>query len=441
MTGSLHKRINLGSIGFAVALLVGLIILETFFIQQIAQYYVSTRLEHDNETILSALTVDPNSQSYTLKENLIHPIYQRPFSGHYFKLSLPSQTIRSRSLWDEVLNISMEQPHYPKLTTIIGPYNEPLLVLIERYEMAEQDVIIATAESMAQLQPLTRQAQFWSAGAACILVLIFMIFQYRWIRSSLEPLKSLKSQLKELQQGKRKQLNLDNVFSELSPLITELNQLLLALDERITRSRHAMGNLAHALKTPMASLQQLSEEDAADDPNFMKKMATILSTINHRVDNELKRARIAGAKGSREQINIRDEIIDLNSTLRKIYSSKDIQSHISIPANTYITFDRQDFLEMVGNVLDNGFKWASRKVEIAVSCENGLKIVIEDDGPGCDENQLALLSERGKRLDESTPGHGLGLSIVKDIVSQYNGVIEFKKGEEGGLRVEITIAQ
>lgn len=439
MTSSLHNRITLGMVSFAGALFLALILLEKFFIQQVAEYYVATRLEHDNETLLVALQAAPESQSYTLTENRIHPIYQRPFSGHYYKIALPSQTLRSRSLWDESLNINMDQPTYPALLNIYGPEDTPLLVFIERYDVAGQAIIIATAESMDQLNPLIKQAQLWSMVAACLLILLFILVQYRWIKKSLQPLQLLQSQLKELHQGQRKQLDIQPVFAELSPLITELNQLLLALDERITRSRHAMGNLAHALKTPMASLQQLCETDAQQDAPLINRIQGLLNVINHRVDSELKRARIAGSKGKREPLCVRDELIDLTHTLKKIYSEKGIQIQLNIPADAHILFDRQDFLELTGNLLDNGFKWAITELVVTIDTHKDLRISIEDDGPGCESSQLALLAERGKRLDESIPGHGLGLSIVADIVAQYHGELYFKKSHLGGLLVQVTI--
>lgn len=441
MKTSLHKRITLGVISYGAALFLSLLFLESYFIRSVAEYYVSTRLEHDNESLLAALQPDPENRFYQLEEKFIYPIYQRPFSGHYFKMVLPDQILRSRSLWDEPLNIPFDQPKYPALLTLQGPQRQPLLVFIQQYNIADDAIIIATAESLAQLHPLIRQAQFWSAGAACLLIIIFVLLQYRWMIVSISPLQNLLQQLKELQQGKRQQLDVQHVFAELEPLIAELNQLIVALDARIMRSRSAMGNLAHSLKAPMAALQQLYDSNSPKDPEFIQKFKDQLQILNNRIDNELKRARIAGGQGKRGQLHLRDEIIDLVSTIKNINIEKDINIQIHIIPETYIVFDRQDFLELAGNLLDNAFKWANHNILISATIANDFQLIIEDDGPGCAPEELALLTQRGRRLDERKPGYGLGLSIVQDIIDQYDGKFLMSQSSLGGLLVKVSIPQ
>ena len=441
MTPSLHKRVTLGGIGFALLLFIALMVLESYFIQRVAQFYVTTRLEHDGETLLAALQPHPDNQSYELDASRIHPIYLRPFSGHYFQITLPGNTLRSRSLWDEPLNLPQDQALHPRVLTIPGPQGESLLVLIQRYTVGQDAVTIATAESLAQLDPLIRQAQIWSAAAASVLLIVLVILQYRWMSAGLSPLQELQRQLKELQQGKRQQLVLNKAFAELEPLINETNHLITALDDRIGRHRNAIGNLAHALKTPVSALQQLAQSDACD-PSFKQALETQLKRIRDRIDNELKRARIAGAQGLREKLNVRDEIIDLSTTLKKIHHHKAIDIVLDIAPGIIINADRQDFLELVGNLLDNACKWARQLVEISAEMtDGGFRLTLEDDGPGCDAAALNRISQRGTRLDEKNPGHGLGLAIAEDIVSQYAGELHFSSSPLGGLAVAVRLPQ
>lgn len=426
----------------AAVLFVSLIFLEGIFIQRVAQFYVSTRLEHDSETLLMALqpsTKPQDEQYFQLTTKQIHPIYQRPLSGHYYKVFVNDQVFRSRSLWDESFDVKSEQSSYPTLFTIKGPQQESLLVLVSRFELEGQNVIIVVGETLAQLEPMKRQAQLWSALAVGILVFIFTILQYRWTIFTLSPLQALQQQLKELQLGKRQQLELSRSFSELEPLITELNQLIVALDDRIKRSRHAIGNLAHSLKTPMATFQQLCESTAVYDPELADKLQQQLKLINERVDNELKRARIAGTQGTRGQLRVRDEIVDLLATLKNIYREKEIKAQVNIPPDCSYACDRQDFLELCGNLLDNAFKWAEKSINITVEIDENFKLLIDDDGPGCDKEQISALTLRGNRLDEEKPGHGLGLSIVQEIVSHYQGRLDMSTSSLGGLCVEVTL--
>ena len=163
-----------------------------------------------------------------------------------------------------------------------------------------------------------------------------------------------------------------------------------------------------------------------------------LGIIKDRINNELKRARIAGVGAKRSQIDVRDEIIDLTSTLKKIYIEKALDLQLNIEPETFLAVDRQDFLELIGNLLDNAFKWAKHNIHVRVQTTGNFQLTLEDDGLGCKPAELQLITQRGKKLDENKTGHGLGLSIAQDIVAQYNGEIQFSKSLLGGLLVEIT---
>lgn len=440
---SLRGRLNSGILIVATVLFIALLLLESFFIQRITQFHISTRLEHDTETLLLAVQADSGkdeNQLLSLNNDKLHPIYLRPFSGHYFLIKTETQRIRSRSLWDEDMSLPGNLETLPALITLQGPKQESLLVYIDQFSVQGKPVTIATAESLAMITPMIREAQYWSALAAGVLVLVFVTLQYHWVKTSLTPLETLKQQLQSLQQGKLQQLSEPKRFTELKPLIIELNEIITALELRIKRSREATGNLTHALKTPIATLQQLCESYAEDNPELTQAISTQLQVIKQRLESELKRARIAGSKGPRTTLNIRDEIIELVSVLKRIHNEKNLSININIKTDLGYPCDRQDFLELTGNLLDNAFKWAEQQVSVTVLSDTGyLELIVEDDGPGCPPSALSQLAERGKRLDERLPGHGLGLSIANDIVKQYHGALSFSLNPEGGLKVQATL--
>lgn len=441
MTLSLKKRINFGIIGLAITLFTCLIYLEEIYLRKIAEFYVSTRLEHDGEILLSALQKkDQTPAEFTLDINKVHPIYQRPFSGHYYKILVNDQELLSRSLWDETFTIEAPQNSFPALFTTIGPRQSELLVYIDQFQLQNHTVTIAVGETLDQLTPMIRQAQFWSLLFGTTLLAVYLFLQYHWITFTLNPLMELQVQLKQLQHGHRHHLQPTRSFKELDPLIAEINQLIQALDERIARSRNAMGNLAHALKTPLATLQQLCDASPfKNSPELSAKISKQLELIKTRLDNELKRARIAGQKGSRSQLRVKTEIQDLISTLQQIHHRRFLSVDIQIPEKLKIAFDRQDFLEMVGNILDNAFKWANKEIRIKIQNNNKTYLTIEDDGPGCNSVNLSRLSQRGTRLDESQPGHGLGLAIAQEIATLYQCSIGFETSDLGGLKVLIML--
>ncbi|WP_455219233.1 ATP-binding protein, partial [Kaarinaea lacus] len=157
---------------------------------------------------------------------------------------------------------------------------------------------------------------------------------------------------------------------------------------------------------------------------------------------ELKRARVAGTAVGAKQAKLKPEFEALLNTLEAMYRDKHIELQYEVGENCPTVMEREDLHEMLGNVLDNAYKWARKKIKVAIDCNEGLRICVEDDGQGIPQEQLDLMIKRGQRLDEQTEGHGLGLSIVKDIVDQYQGNFSMLKSETlGGLMTTIYIPQ
>jgi len=211
---------------------------------------------------------------------------------------------------------------------------------------------------------------------------------------------------------------------------------------RLLRSRQALGNLAHALKTPLTLLtHQAGHESIRAQPDLQREITAQLQAINRLIERELKRARLSGAALPGQRFDFSAEIPPLVATLASLYREKRIDIATRLPDKAVLSADREDMLELLGNLLDNACKWGKHKVLIEAECAPGnVAIRVHDDGPGCPKENLAWLAQRGARLDESAPGHGLGLAIALDIAADYGGRISFgRSGILGGFLVIVDL--
>jgi signal transduction histidine kinase len=263
-----------------------------------------------------------------------------------------------------------------------------------------------------------------SLGISTILLL-----QRSIIRNTFRQLDGIRLELQQLKAGQISQLN-EVVPAEMESFVKELNHLLRLMHDRLERSRNALGNLAHALKTPLCWLQQYVED--LDNPTAVMQC----QRIRQLTERELKRARMAGLGKTLQDFDPHTELPMLIHVLRQVHLASPQIDCTICPAITRFG-DREDMLELIGNLLDNACKWARNQVVCRVSLENHqVHIVIEDDGIGCNAVELQQLSERGVRLDETVAGYGLGLAICKDIVQLYGGTLVFARSPSlGGLLV------
>jgi signal transduction histidine kinase len=267
---------------------------------------------------------------------------------------------------------------------------------------------------------------------------VLLLFQRLVVRRGLAPLEQLRRELPRLAQGEIPQLSVD-APDEVRPLVIELNRLLTLLDQRRRRSRHALGNLAHALKTPLTVLTHLAEQPPpSHDAQWWPNLRQQLQHIRALTERELKRARIAGGGVPGQRVLLEREITDLIDTLGRIHRDRDIRFSIRVPVGCLFLGDRDDLLELLGNLLDNACQWTTTTVRLTAELNTEcLSLRVEDDGPGCPPEQLEWLQRRGIRIDESRAGHGLGLAIAGDIVAQYGGTLTLGRSEaEGGFLAE-----
>ena len=214
------------------------------------------------------------------------------------------------------------------------------------------------------------------------------------------------------------------------------------LGTRLQRSRNALGDLAHAMKKPLTVLSQLTQDEhLRQTPELKKTIAAQVGAMQRTTDHIRKRARLAGEGPVNTICDITAEVPLLIETLRKMHAPRSINVELHITEGIEIRADREDLLELLGNLMDNAFKWAKEKIHLSIKPTAGqVQITIEDDGPGVPAEAIEKLAERGARLDEQTEGHGLGLAIVQDIVELYNGSITMGRSVQlQGFQVRVTL--
>lgn len=440
MTRSLHARLGAGVVVSVLALFAVQWWVVDNSLRKLTESYFGSRLEHDVEALLATVRFDAEGRAEFTSEHP-DPIFHRPFSGHYYELLVGDQVLRSRSLWDRQLNVTAVPRGSKQIVHATGPLHEDLIMLIAGFEKEGRAITVAMAEDYS---PIAAQydAFQWRYVLISFCDLLVLIGLQVWLtRLSLKPLEQVRRDVRRLEQGETSRLSTE-VPTEVAPLVEEINHLVGVLGQRLERSRNALGNLAHALKTPLTVLDQLlNSEDLARYPQLREQLSSQSNAINRLIQRELKRARLAGsAVLPGKRFRPQQELPPLLTVFEQIYREKGVKVESQIPPRLKSVADREDMLELFGNLLDNACKWAASRVLLTVEDSRDLVFTVEDDGLGVAGEALAQLTERGVRADETVGGHGLGLAIVKDIIVQYGGEVTFDRSPRlGGFMVRVRI--
>ena len=381
--------------------------------------------------------------------------FEIAFSGWYYQVfhvqndGTLTVVASSSSLQQSRLNITLEEGDIPRwqLETI-GPTGESLMALVQRVSAStladgeeipnpEDEFLITVArdqEPIAKADANLFRALGLGAGAAFVLMSIGTVIL---VGFTLGPLRQVETALHRIRSGQDKRLE-GEFLKEIEPLASEINLLIDENEKVIERARTQVGNLAHALKTP---LSVLTNEAGTEQNTLAAATREQVSFMRSQVDRYLARARVAA---SSQVIGVRTElapILDrLARVMEKINLDKNIDLTTDIPTDLFLRGEQQDLEEIVGNLLENAYKWADSKVLLNASrTGDDLEIIVEDDGPGLKPEDRVRALKRGQRLDETTPGTGLGLSIVADVVSAYGGAIHLEEASIGGLKVIVTL--
>lgn len=266
-------------------------------------------------------------------------------------------------------------------------------------------------------------------------VLILVAVQVRW---SLKPINSMQNELLRLKSGNIEKLE-NRYPKELAPLAGSLNDLLFHYQDLLRRARNHTGNMAHALKTPLAALKNQIGQLPDQQKNDMQES---VSRIERYIDYHLTRARVAGSNTILSVKSSPSQRVEaINIAFDKVYAEREILLINELDDDLEVKVDSADLDEMLGNLLENAYKWANSLIRVYAeqAGENQLKLIIEDDGKGIDEQEFQTVLKRGARLDEKVAGTGLGLNIVQEIAQSYQGSIELSHGQRGGLKVILIL--
>ena len=267
--------------------------------------------------------------------------------------------------------------------------------------------------------------------AMAALLLISQALILRW---GLSPLRKVGVELNRIEIGEQEQI-VQHYPQEIERLTSNINVLLKQERDQKTRYRNALGDLAHSLKTPLAVLQSGLNSNKQDET-----LSEQITRMNSIVEYQLQRATTAGSANIGKPINVESVTRRMLDSLHKVYRDKHIVVTVEIDKSVVFRGDEGDLMEMLGNLLDNAFKWADQHIKIkAEQTSDQLSITVSDDGPGIAKNKADELLKRGKRADQTTAGHGIGLSIVKNIVEAYQGDLKIIKSQSGGAEITVTL--
>lgn len=272
--------------------------------------------------------------------------------------------------------------------------------------------------------------------ALAVLALGIVVGVVVLIRYGLRPLHEIQDKLGDVRAGRRD--TLDGEYpGELSPLVKEINTLIVQNRKVVDRARTHVGNLAHALKTPLAVLK--NEAKGTDRVSEIVRRQTEAMTNN--VNHYLKRAQAAAqAEVLGARTEVKEPVEGIARMLERLHRGKGIAIDVDADAKAVFRGERGDFDELVGNLLENAAKWCKSRVNVTVTrSDDGLQVIVDDDGPGLPAGHRAKALERGKRLDESEPGTGLGLSIVTELADIYGGRLHLEDSPMGGLRARLEL--
>jgi len=458
------RPLSLNPSSLAVRLLIGaglwcLLVLVGGAITLSAVYRAQTieLLDGDLETTLIDLTraVDVGEDGRLEADGSRLPaahLYETPLSGRYWAIAelredgSLGEEIRPRSLWDGDVPISdallgraIAEPGTTVLGNVTGPAGETLRVAATVIILGESDhrALLLAAADREKSDEFAQRFLLLLIGAMIVLaggVLIAMAVQVRVV---LAPLGRVQKDVSDVREGRRTRLD-DDYPAEVRPLSEELNKLLDHNREVVERARTHVGNLAHALKTPLAVLRNEASGETALDDVVRRQTEAMRANVEHYLSRAQAAAR-AQAIGARTEV--RPVLEGLARLLNRLFADRGIEVTVEAAAGLAFRGEAQDLEEMLGNLMENGCKWARSKVVVSVvgTDQRELAIHVDDDGPGLSPDERAAALKRGVRLDETAPGTGLGLSIVKDLAELYSGALELSDAPLGGLRASLIL--
>ncbi|XBQ16273.1 MAG: sensor histidine kinase [Oceanicaulis sp.] len=446
--GSLASRLVLVSLAWALVLLVLGAIALTWQFRQTVLSELDDRLSRVEDSLVAQVELE--GEGYTVRQRPTDPSYRQAFSGSYWQVGAPGAeepALKSTSLADERLALpadlvqaALAAPGESVIGSARGPAGEPVRLHVQAVliEGAAGPLVFAAAEDR---RPAERKVAGFAAAAAAIFALFaaaLALGVWVQVQVGLKPVIRMRRAVAAVRDGREERVS-GAYPAELADLAGELNGLLDHSREVVERSRTHVGNLAHALKTPITVM---GNEARGQDGPLADLVARQTAAMSQQVEHHLRRARAAAnARAIGARAPVHEVVGDLGRTLRKIYARRDIILDWSVPESLVFRGERQDLEDLAGNLMDNACKWANGavRVEAFAGAPGRLVLRVADDGPGLSEAERNAVLGRGVRLDEQAPGTGLGLSIVDDLAKAYDGRLTLRPAEGGGLVAELEL--
>jgi signal transduction histidine kinase len=413
---------------------------------------IYSNLDDELAAVVTALiaNVEVEADGAITAPRFADPRLEGVFSGRYWQIDVAGRgepAARSESLFDEQLDLPAaaleelrQDPGARRTLEARGPNDEPLRIIAESIILPNlsEPMIASAAADRSPAERAVRRFTFaaiWMLAAFAAILILALIFQ---TRIGLAPLARLRQAVADVREGRTERLP-GGYPEEIAPLADELNSLIGHNRDVVDRARTHAGNLAHALKTPIAVL--LNESRARPD-DFGQLVQRQAGAMAEQVDHHLRRARAAArGRASSGSTQVGQIVSDIARTVQRIYRDKNLSIEVDCPPSLTFHGERQDLEEMVGNLLDNAGKWAAGAIRVSAAQlpDKELEIRFEDDGSGLPAERRAEAIQRGARLDETAPGTGLGLAIVSDLAEAYGGSLSLHDSEMGGLKASLRL--
>jgi len=446
-----RRLVVLHAVLSVIVLAAGGLALSAFFTDEATQRF-DDRISQDVLDLVAGASVDDTGQ--VVAPALTDERALRVYSGKYWEIGViaPNGTLTnmtpSRSLWDgPYLALPpggaatlAKTPGQPVFYDSVGPVKEPLRVAAQQVRMAgvSQPVAFIVGEDRSPIDADIRTFETTTGLSLVLLAAMLIAGVILQVRVGLQPLFALRREVADVRAGKIDQLT-GAYPAELEPLAHELNALVAHNQEVVERQRTHVGNLAHALKTPLTvvTAEALARPGALAD--VVRRQADLM---RQQVDHHLRRARAAARpQGGGERTQAAPVLEELSLTLERIFRDKGVEIDWRCDEDLYFHGERQDLQELAGNVMENACKWCKGRVRAEAVAQGPRRLVltVEDDGPGLPAHDREGVLRRGARLDETAPGSGLGLSIADELARAYGGALALSDSPMGGLKVELTL--
>ena len=449
-SNSLALRLFLTATAWAVFILVITGFILSSLYRQAVEHSFDRRLDVYLRTIVADLSA-PEEASDKFPQSLGEPLFELPLSGWYWqvtRLDPGKNDVRSsRSLWDGGLPHLQDQG-VPAGTDgsregyVSGPGDQRLRLLERTIDLGDEGhYLVAVAGDAAEINTETRSFDQALTVTFVLLAVVLLLTTMFQVRFGLAPLKRITTSLAAIRAGTAERLEGDFPV-EIAPLARETNALIEANREIVERARMHVGNLAHALKTPLSVM--VNEAAAHGGDAFAGKVREQAEIMRDQVARHLERARLAARLTVVGTVTEVEPVVTaLARTMEKIHRDKGVTVEVHADPQAKFRGERPDLEEMIGNLVDNACKWSASRVLVSVARAAGgegmIHVVVDDDGAGLSAAEREQVAKRGQRLDESKPGSGLGLSIVTELVNLYGGELRLGEAPTGGLRAELLL--